>query len=117
MSTNGPLNTGLARVKAQAKASTPKARKAVVSRSVSELKELELAESRLPPASPDDLVMRSVNLLKSQDDRLRQLAFDRRVSKNELIRAAIASKLNEWSDGTGPAFYSDLEMGNIGFRD
>jgi Arc/MetJ-type ribon-helix-helix transcriptional regulator len=44
----------------------------------------------------DEMVLRSVNLWVSDDDALRQLAFDNRVTKSELIRAAIRSKLAQW---------------------
>ena len=45
----------------------------------------------------EDMVLRSVYLRPSDDNTLRRLAFELKVSKNELIRHAIASQLKEWS--------------------
>lgn len=43
-----------------------------------------------------DLVSRSVFLPVQHDALLRQLAHEHAVSKNGLIRAAVAAKLAEW---------------------
>jgi len=61
--------------------------------------------------------MRSVNLVRAQDDALRQIAHDRRVSKNDLVRAAIALKLEEWARSSEGAFQADLRKGLIGVVD
>ena len=61
---------------------------------------------------PDDMVMRSVYLRQRDDAELRQLAFERNVSKNDLIRSAIRAKLTEWrQDDAGDALNRDLELG------
>lgn len=44
----------------------------------------------------NDMVMRSVYLRPLQDNQLRQLAHTLDVTKSDLIRAAISSKLMEW---------------------
>ncbi len=50
-----------------------------------------------PPThpNPEDLVMRSVFLDVRDDNRLRQLAHERRCSKNALIREAITHFLRD----------------------
>ena len=69
------------------------------------------------PVGVDDLVMRSVNLLRSQDDALREMAYLRRVSKNDIIRAAVACKMKEWDSCPDDAFTRDLKLGLIGISD
>jgi hypothetical protein len=59
---------------------------------------------------PEDLVMRSVYLTLHDDTILRQIAHDHHVSKNELIRSAIAAKLEEWT-ASPVALDKDLELG------
>jgi len=46
----------------------------------------------------DDLVMRSVYLPVREDNDLRQLAHELKVSKSDLIRSAIIVKLREWHE-------------------
>lgn len=59
----------------------------------------------------EDLVMRSVFLRVQDDNALRQLAHEKRVSKNELIRSAVAAKLQEWrAENSAAALDHDLEL-------
>lgn len=109
-------SSGIPHEKAQAGCPAPKTANRSASRRSSELEDLERAERSLPPPDASDVVMRTVNLLQWQDDLLRQVAFERGVSKNDLIRAAIMCKLDEWSGGDGSAFRADLQRGRIGLR-
>lgn len=57
----------------------------------------------------EDMVLRSVNLRVRDDNDLRQFAFDRHLTKSDLIRAAIHAKLEEWRvDNTGEVLAADL---------
>jgi hypothetical protein len=58
----------------------------------------------------EDLVMRSVFLRVGDDNELRQLAHEKRVTKNDLIRSAVAAKLKEWRQKEGTAD-KDLQLG------
>jgi hypothetical protein len=58
----------------------------------------------------DDMVMRSVYLRPRDDTELRQLAHEMQVSKNDLIRSAIQSKLEEWRDDSD-VLERDLRLG------
>ncbi|MNW17906.1 Ribbon-helix-helix protein, copG family [compost metagenome] len=59
-----------------------------------------------------DMVMRSIYLRPEEDGRLRQLAHELRVSKADLIRSAVASKLQEWTSQGGDAILElDLKTG------
>jgi len=58
----------------------------------------------------EDLVMRSVFLRVQDDNELRQLAHEQRVTKNDLIRSAVAAKLKEWKR-TGASLQKDLPLG------
>jgi hypothetical protein len=49
----------------------------------------------------EDQVMRSIYLKPCDDTELRQLARDKRVTKNDLIRSAIIAKLKEWREANG----------------
>ena len=69
------------------------------------------------PISPDDLVMRSINLTREQDDALREFSYRYKVSRNDVIRAAVAAKLTEWEAGTDADFMRDLQYGVIGIDD
>lgn len=61
---------------------------------------------------PEDMVMRSVYLRPSEDTELRQLAFEKNVSKNDLIRSAVGAKLLEWrAPNNGEVLDRDLELG------
>lgn len=58
----------------------------------------------------DEMVLRSVNLWTKDDNALRQFAFDQRLTKSDLIRAAIRAKLKEWrGDNTGEILQGDIE--------
>lgn len=46
----------------------------------------------------DAKVMRSVYLGVAEDNQLRQIAFDAKLSKSDLIRAAIAVALHRWDE-------------------
>jgi hypothetical protein len=46
----------------------------------------------------DELVLRSVNMWLKDDVVLRQMAFDHKMSKSDIIRAAIRSKLIAWRE-------------------
>lgn len=60
----------------------------------------------------EDMVMRSVYLRPQQDGNLRQLAHELNVTKSDLIRAAIATKLVEWlSSKDSEAIRRDIEHG------
>jgi hypothetical protein len=48
----------------------------------------------------DGMIMRSVYLSSAEDTELQQYAFELGVTKNELIRAAVYSKLIEWREDT-----------------
>ena len=61
-----------------------------------------------------DLVMRSVNIPRHLDDRLRQLAFRYRVSKSDIIRAALAIKLAEWERAPEAVVCAELAQGCVG---
>ena len=59
----------------------------------------------------EDLVMRSVFLRVQDDNALRQLAHEKRVTKNDLIRSAVAAKLHEWQQEPEETFQKDLQLG------
>lgn len=60
----------------------------------------------------EDMVMRSIYLKPSDDTELRQLAHDKRVTKNDLIRSAIIAKLKEWRDANSDeTLEADLALG------
>lgn len=62
----------------------------------------------------DNLVLRSVNLWARDDSALRQFAFDRAITKSDLIRAAVRAKLEEWrTDNTGEVLQGDLEAAKL----
>ena len=57
----------------------------------------------------EDMVLMSVNLRVRDDNALRQFAFDRHLTKSDLIRAAIRAKLEEWrGDNSGEVLQADL---------
>lgn len=61
---------------------------------------------------PDGMVMRSVYLRPQDDTKLRQLAHEKQVSKNDLIRSAVAAKLTEWEQANSDEkLDQDLELG------
>lgn len=61
---------------------------------------------------PDVMIMRSVYLRPQDDTALRQLAFEKNVSKNDLIRAALVSKLSDWEQAENDdKFNDDLSLG------
>lgn len=109
----GLLNTSK---RTETKPDTRQATKRVRPAAASTVPATDVSEA-VAPVSVDDLVMRSVNLLRSQDDALREMAYLRRVSKNDIIRAAIACKMREWDSGTNDAFLKDLKLGLIGISD
>lgn len=45
-----------------------------------------------------DMVMRSIYLPPELDAEIRRFAFEKGVTKDDLIRAAIASKVGEWAE-------------------
>lgn len=60
----------------------------------------------------NDMVMRSVYLRPEEDAQLRQLAFHLQVTKSDLIRSAISTKLVEWLKSGDPELvFRDLEHG------
>ncbi len=60
----------------------------------------------------DDLVMRSVYLPTREDNELRQLAHELKVSKSDLIRSAIIVKLRDWhEDRSRKIVREDLQHG------
>lgn len=92
------------------------ATRAVPPASLEQAKPVGMTET-VPPMSVNDLVMRSVNLPRWQDDALREMAYKRRVSKNDIVRAAIACKMKEWEQGNASTFLNDLQFGLIGISD
>lgn len=61
---------------------------------------------------PDGMVMRSVYLRPQEDTKLRQLAHEKNVSKNDLIRSAVAAKLREWEQANSDErLNEDLALG------
>ena len=78
--------------------------------------------SPLPPVSSpismDDLVLRSVNFTRALDDRLRKFAYDRRLSKSDIVRAALALKLDVWEKVNDRNVLDiELDRGRIGIVD
>jgi len=62
----------------------------------------------------DGLVMRSVYLRLSEDGLLRQLAYDLKVTKSDLIRAAISIKLRQWRESKSQTLVlKDLKSGQL----
>jgi len=60
----------------------------------------------------DDLVMRSVYLRPSEDSQLRQMAHELNVTKSDLIRSAISTKLKEWREANSlERVLDDLQFG------
>ena len=60
----------------------------------------------------EEMVMRSVYVRPSEDALLRELAFDLKVSKSELIRAAISLKLRDWlASDDEDIILKDVEFG------
>ena len=60
----------------------------------------------------EDMVMRSVYLRPTEDNQLRQLAHELKVSKSDLIRSAISVKLQEWLRSGGKELVMrDLKFG------
>ena len=60
----------------------------------------------------EDMVMRSIYLKPSDDTELRQLAHEKHVSKNDLIRSAIIAKLTEWREANNDEkLEADLALG------
>ena len=59
-----------------------------------------------------EMVMRSVYLRPEDDTALRELAFTKNVTKNDLIRSAVAAKLQEWrKNNNDDALQRDLTLG------
>lgn len=59
-----------------------------------------------------EMVMRSVYLRPQDDTQLRQLAHEKNVSKNDLIRSAVSAKLKEWGEANNDErFQEDLSLG------
>jgi len=59
-----------------------------------------------------EMVMRSVYLRPEDDTALKELAFSKNVSKNDLIRSAVAAKLQEWrKNNSDDGLKRDLALG------
>lgn len=58
----------------------------------------------------DGMVMRSIWLRPEDDTRLKELAWKKNVSRNDLIRAAVAAKIEEWATLDDDLFLRDLEL-------
>lgn len=57
----------------------------------------------------EGMVRRSIYLDQADDSELRQIAFELRVSKSDLIRAAIRHRLKEWRELDASRIHSELE--------
>lgn len=59
-----------------------------------------------------EMVMRSVYLRPEDDTALKELAYKKNVSKNDLIRSAIAAKLEDWrKNNSDEVLKRDLALG------
>lgn len=56
-----------------------------------------------------ELVLRSLRLTKAEDLELRKMAWEAKVSIGDLVRAAVASRIDEWEkDKTDGVLKADL---------
>jgi hypothetical protein len=61
----------------------------------------------------NELVLRSFYVPASDDTDLRQLAFELNIPKSDLVRAAIASKLETWRKlNDREAIFKDIKLGD-----
>ncbi len=59
-----------------------------------------------------EMVMRSVYLRPEDDTALKELAYKKNVSKNDLIRSAVAAKLEDWrKNNSDEVLKRDLALG------